>query len=106
MSPFITFRDTDKNNTLQYYILQREYPHYLAVISDHPVINKLGQSAVASHNLYIVHVGTLRGINLIPAQNKVWEEIQSVCDQMAEWFYIHRILPDQKKYKKWRIQNV
>lgn len=41
----------------------------------------------------------------MPAKPQIWDEIQLVMDDMAEWFYLNRISADVKKYKKWRIQN-
>lgn len=102
MNPYLTFRESDKNNTLQYYILQKARPHYLAVLSSHPSERVLGQAPVVGHNLWVVFVGTLEGINLIPLESQVWNEIQAVVNDMADWFYTERIQREPNKYKKWK----
>lgn len=104
MSPYITFKDYDKDNKLQYYILQREYPHFCGVISYFPVGDSLCQIPVTGHHLYVTFAGTLRG-NGFPAHNMVEQEIQSIFHHMATWFYINRIEADPKRYKKWVIKS-
>lgn len=105
MIPFITYRETDSNGTLQYYILQKQHPHYIGIISSHPIARTLGQSAIMNHNMWVVFWGTIYG-KTIPAERNVWEDIQLITDGMAMWFYKERILTETKKYKKWRIENV
>lgn len=102
MEPYITFRDTDNNGELQYYILQRRFPHYVAIILGKPKEDAIVTSAVSGHHLYLSFAGTLQG-NFIQAIPKVEEEIQAIFDSMSAWFYSKRILPEPKKYKKFRI---
>lgn len=102
MSPYITFRDENKEGVLTLYILQRDFPHYVATIADHPIINTLCCEAIAGHHLYLVFQGTLRG-NFIPGFKNVSQEIQIVFEDMARWFYAERCLKDPKRYKKYLI---
>lgn len=104
MEAYISFRDTDEDNVLQYYILQRDFPHYLGVISVMPVAETLACVAVPGYSLWIVFDGTLRG-NMIPGYKDVAEEIQSTYEHMAEWFRDSRIMVDEKRYKKFKINQ-
>lgn len=101
MNPYITFRDKDKEGNLQYYILQREFPHYIGLISEYP---KAGNwySAIAGHNLWVLFGGTLRG-NMVPGYQNLEAGIQVIMDGMALWYLENRILPDEKRYKKFKI---
>lgn len=101
MTPYITYRDKDEKGNLQYYILQRNFPHFVSVIS---AIPKTGtwQSAVAGYNLWVIFNGTLRG-NMIPDYKNISEEIQMVLDSMAGWYCSERIVPDPKRFKKFKI---
>jgi hypothetical protein len=103
MIPFITYREKDKSGVLQYYVLQKEYPHFVGIISSIP-ISGTWQSPIAGHNLWVVFNGTLRG-NLIPAYQKIGDDIQASLDNMAAWFYNERIKPDEKKYSKFKIKS-
>lgn len=102
MMPFITFRDKDKNGNLLYYILQRDFPHYVGLLSPYPIEGVLCQSAITGHSLWIVFNGTLRG-NMIPSHKGEMVEMQVVFDNMAVWFHSERILLDEKRYKKFKI---
>lgn len=102
MSPYITFKDTDKNGEMQLFILQMTYPHYMGYISYYPSAEVLTQVPITGHNLYLNFYGTIRGI-YIPAHPGVSDEIESVFHSMALWFYANRIQTDPKRYKKWII---
>lgn len=102
MSPFITFKDFDKDGQVQYYILQREYPHFVGKIAYYPTGGSICEVPVTAHNLYVSFSGVLRG-NFVPAYPKVEEEITAVFHAMALWFYSNRILQDPKRYRKWLI---
>jgi hypothetical protein len=104
MSPFVTFKDLDNSGVMQYYILQRDYPHYLGRIAYYPTGGSICEVPVSGHNLYVSFNGTIRG-NFIPAYPKVEEEITAVFHAMALWFYANRIVPDPKRYKKWLIRQ-
>lgn len=104
MNPFITFRDTASNGGLQYYILQRTWPHYLGVLTMIPIEKVLINMPIAGYQLYITFDGVLQG-NYVPGHKDVYEEIQSVFTEMARWYLDKRIMIDEKKYKKWKILN-
>jgi len=102
MEPFITFRDKNNSGELCYYILQREFPHYIGLISETPNLKALACVPITSHNLWVIHNGVLAG-NYIPAQRDVMDEIKKVFQGMSDWYYAHRVIPNPKKYKKLAI---
>jgi hypothetical protein len=102
MSPFITFRDTDIKNGLQYYILQREYPHYVCLITPYPLDGIMPSLQITGYYLWVNFNGTLRG-NLVPSYLNLQEDITFVMNQMSIWYYENRIVPKDKKYKNYKI---
>jgi len=102
MDKYISYRETDEEDFLQYYILQKEFPHILVNISERPVVNFVQPVPINEYNLFLVFSGTLRG-NVIPSFINIGEEIKSVMQDMSVWFYEYRIIPNEKKYKKWKI---
>lgn len=102
MEPYITFKDTDNQGELQYYILQRKFPHYIARIAYKPSDTALFYISISGHHLYVTYAGTLQG-NFLPGYKDAVEEMESVMTNMAEWFYANRVAIDLKKYKKWII---
>jgi len=103
MNPFITYRDKDAEGNLQYYILQRDFPHLIGRLSTVPIAGTW-RSTVAGYNLYVIFDGTLRG-NMVPGYRDISDEIQTVFDNMAAWFWAERIVPDPKRFKKFKIQS-
>lgn len=102
MIPYITFREPTQDG-MQYYILQKEFPHYVGIISSHPVNKTLCQIAIPGYNLWVVFCGTIRG-NVIPSYNQIQNEIEIVFQNMAQWFLEHRILAEPKKFNKWKFK--
>jgi hypothetical protein len=102
MNPFITFREKDKDGNLQYYVLQRAFPHYIGVVLNNPGSGLIGQSAIPGYTLWVVFDGTLMG-NMIPNYRNVANEIQTVLDNMAAWYWSDRIILNEKKYSKFKI---
>lgn len=100
---YITFREPNDKGSLLYYILQKAFPHFQAVLSIVPANGSLADSPIAGYHLYVVIEGTIRGKNIIPAFNNVTVEMQAVANDMAAWYLENRILPDERKYKKWKI---
>lgn len=100
--PYITYRDTNESGELLYFILQKDFPHYLTILSDTPRKTFVQAIPITNYSLYLVFAGVLRGM-MIPSYNNVGEEISSVMQSMASWFFDNRILVDPKKYKKWKI---
>jgi len=101
MSPFITFRDNDLQNGLQYYILQREYPHYMSVITEEKLDSIIPPQQITGYYLWVNFCGTLRG-NLIPGYLHIQEDIKFVLNEMTQWYYINRVVPQHKKFKKFK----
>jgi hypothetical protein len=101
MSPFITFRDDDLQNGLQYYILQREYPHYMSVITEDKLDSIIPPQQITGYYLWVNFCGTLRG-NLIPGYLHIQEDIKFVLNEMTQWYYINRVVPQHKKFKKFK----
>ena len=82
MNQFITFREEDKNGELQYYILQRDHPHYVGFITPIPNEESLQSSPIPGYNLYVQFSGTLRG-NFIQMNPSYSSELMSVYNDMA-----------------------
>ena len=104
MQPFITYRELDKNNELQYFVLQKEFPHCVCYISAVKKENVLSQMPIAGYNLYVVFNGTIRG-NIIPSYKNIAEEIDSVIASMANWYKENRIENNNKRYNKFKIKK-
>ena len=102
MDSFITYREKDNTGGVQYYILQKDFPHIIGRVSTIPGEGNW-YSPIAGYNMYVVFNYTLRG-RFIPNYKNIGEEISSVMDRMASWFYAEMILPDEKKYKKFKIK--
>jgi hypothetical protein len=104
MNRYVTYRDTNEENELLYFILQRDFPHYQCSISETPQKVFLDAFPLSSYNLWLVFAGCLRGM-VIPSFNNVDKEILEVMGDMAIWFYENRILGNEKKYKKWKLSS-
>lgn len=102
MNKFITFRDKDDNGQLQYYILQRDFPHYVGRIETNPYGKALIKVPIPQYNMYVSLTGTLRGA-LIPSYRDVPREVEDVIFSMANWFKVNRIDVEPKKYQKFKI---
>ena len=105
MSPFITFRDIDKEGNLSYFILQRQWPHYVGIITDKHSVDALASANITSHSLYVRFYGVLEG-HFVPAHRGVQEEIKEVFQKMADWYYKHRVIPNPKRFKKWAYASL
>lgn len=105
MSPFITYKDADSSGELQYYILQREYPHYVGIVYTHKKDTLIPSIQVTGYYLWIVFDGSLRG-KIIPGYRAIQDEIFQTINSMADWFYQYRIIPEEKKYKKFKYDNI
>lgn len=102
MNPFITFREFDNDGNLQYFILQRDFPHYVGYISPIPKNVIASGAPIMNYNLWVNFWGTIRG-RFAPTYQNAGDEIGQIMFQMGEWFYQHRIMQDEKKYKKYKI---
>lgn len=99
--PFKTFREVI-NEELCYCIVQRAWPHYLGIVTLVPVENTLISIPIAGYHLHITFDGVLEG-NYVPGHKDVYKEIESVFTEMARWYLDKRIMVDEKKYKKWKL---
>jgi hypothetical protein len=104
MNQYVTFRDKDRDGNLQYYILQRDFPHYVGIVSSTPIAEVLFSAPIPGYRLYVVFSGTLRG-NYVPSYTNVMAEIEAVFNAMAAWYFSERILTQEKKYSKFKIRN-
>jgi hypothetical protein len=102
MTPFITYREPDKDGILQYYILQKEFPHMVGVLKTQPDTRKIAWAAVPGYSLWVCFNGTLRG-NLVPSYPDIAVQTTFIIMEMANWFREQRINADSKKYKKYKI---
>lgn len=102
MNPFITFREKDNDGNLQYYVLQRGFPHYVGKISPYPIENPICQVALPGYNLWVVFDGVLRG-NFAPSFPNELKNMQIVFENMAVWFHSERVVMSEKRYKKFKI---
>lgn len=76
----------------------------IAKISEYPIDKTLCCQSIAGYNLYLVFAGTLRG-NMLPSYKDINAEVRIVFEMMALWFYNERILPDKKRYQKFKIKS-
>lgn len=102
MSPYITFRDTDKDGQLQYYILQRAFPHWVGLVATNPAQKSIMKVPIAGYDMWVCFAGTLRG-NVAPSYKDIDKEISAVLHGMANFYLEHRILTNPSKYKKWKL---
>lgn len=104
MIPFITYREPNNNGEMEYYILQKQFPHYIGKISGNLFEKSLSRHPISKHNLYVVFSGTILGA-YVPSYKNVMEEIDAVMAQMALWFYDNRILQNEKRFSKFKIKT-
>lgn len=104
MSDFITYREPDNDGNLCYYILQRDFPHYMGVISTRPRKYLVEAHPISGYYMWIVFDGTLRG-KQVPSYTNVIDEINESISKMAIWYLQTVILPKKEKYKKYKIND-
>lgn len=102
MEPFITYKEKDVEGNLQYYVLQRSFPHYQAIILNAPVEGAIVTVPVSGYHLYLTFAGTIRG-NYLLAKADTEKELFVVFEDMARWFYINMVLANSNRYKKFKI---
>lgn len=104
MQPFITYRDKDNQGNLQYYVLQRAYPHYVGLINRTPTPNAIAEAPIPQYELYVTFNGVLQG-NYFPSYKDAREEAQQIYENMAAWFWAERIAMDKKRFEKFKIKK-
>jgi len=100
--PFLTYRETDNDGVLQYYILQKEWPHYSGMVVTDPYFKTILKIPIAGYNMYVSFNGVLRG-RCIPILKGEDKEMLVVLQNMGSWFFDNRILPNPSKYKKFKV---
>lgn len=104
METHITFREKTEDGEYEYFVLQKEFPHYLGVIVTYPKKNIFPASAIAGYNFWVSFAGTLRG-GFIPSYKDVAIEVATALDKMALWYLDKIIMQNEEKYKKFKIKN-
>ena len=102
MIPYVTFIESNEIGLITYYILQKEFPHFLCYVSKHPIIKIVKPVPIDNYKLWVVFLGCLRG-NMIPSYNDIDEELTIIMSDMAQWYLQNRILTNEKKYKKCKL---
>lgn len=100
--PFLTFRELNDTGVLCYYILQKAQPHYVGIVSVGILPESLASAPIGGYNLYVNFSSCLHG-NYIPNFKDVIMDINSVLWSMGNWFLNNRVLTDQKKYSKFKL---
>lgn len=96
---FITYREKDKDGILQYYILQKAFPHYIGRIVYSPPAKYICLAPIPRYNMFVVFRGQLEG-NRIHFHNEWQKELPAIILAMADWFYTNRIAVAPKKYER------
>jgi len=103
-SAYFTIRDKDEKGDMQYYILQKAFPHMVGRLVTFPIEGALANEPISGYNLWITWNSTLRG-NYIPDYRNFDKEIAMVFAQMSAWFYAERIIMDKNRFKKFKINK-
>jgi hypothetical protein len=101
MIPYITYRDVDNNGELGYFILQKDFPHYIGQITTYPQERLIPSIQIAGYYLWVTFNGTIRG-NIVPSYKNIEEDIKFVMNEMSIWYYANRIIDNPKKYKQFK----
>lgn len=105
MSQYITYRESDPNLGLQYFILQKDFPHYLCLITEFKILDSvIPPHNIVGYNLWLNFKGTLRGM-VFPGYANIQKDISFVMNDMADWFYANRVIPQEKKFKKFKYDS-
>jgi hypothetical protein len=77
--------------------------HYVGIISVGKLDTVISSVPIAGYNLYVNFDGVLESKSFIPAYKDVIQDIEWQMMAMAEWYRVNIIIPDAKKYAKFRI---
>lgn len=100
---YITFREEDEFGRLCFFILQKAQPNFIGLLVSSPVEGAIINVPISNYNLWITWGGTLVG-NYIPAIKGVLPELYLVFNDMAKWYYEHRV-NGVRKYEKFKIKS-
>ena len=103
-SRFITFRDEDEAGILQYYILQKDFPHIKCVITGYDKNYIFPSIPITNYSLYVTFDGTLAG-KQIPGYREIYHDVVAIMEEMSVWYLQNRIIPDMGRYKKFKISK-
>jgi hypothetical protein len=98
MNKYITFREGE--NEPDYFILQRDFPHYVAKICETVDSEDWCTEQIDGYNLHLVFSGVING-RYIPSTGSI-EEMYAVLRDMSLWYLSNRISKKEKKYKKFK----
>lgn len=101
--PYITYRETDSENRLCFFILQKKQPNYIGLLVASPVEGAIINVPIPNYNLWITFYGCLIG-NYIPAVNGVLSDMSQVFYEMSSWYYTNRV-EGVRKYDKFKIKS-
>lgn len=101
MIPFITYRELI-DGKLEYFVLQKEFPHFLGRVVMFPVEHSLVNEPVAGYNLFITFAGVLSG-NYYPSAI-TGDEMKLIFERMALWFASERVIGGGKRFDKFKIK--
>ena len=101
MIPFITYTEAI-DGVKRYFILQKGFPNYVGEIQPFPNHQTLASYPISGHRLWINFAGRIDG-NFIPSYATVMQEIDSVFESMARWYWENEISENERKYLKFKI---
>lgn len=82
--PFISFKEKNGSGGINYFILQKDHPHYLGIVSSNPTQN-LPYAPMSGYRLWVVLSGTLQG-RMVPSHPTLKQEIADTLRNMADWY--------------------
>lgn len=100
MSKYITYRDGDEGEP-EYYILQRDFPHYVARLSETISGNEFYSEKIDGYNLHLVFYGVING-RFIPSFQNAMSDIIEIVRDMSLFYLSQRISKNPKRYKKFK----
>lgn len=103
MNPFITYTETI-DGVKRYFILQKAFPNYVGEIKTFHKERSICYKPISGHMLWVDFAGRIDG-NFVPAYKTALQEMDAIFEQMANWYYEHEILPNPKKYLKFKIND-
>lgn len=98
VSRYITYREGEED--AGYFILQKDYPHFVAEIKDMVNEGDWCTEQIDGYNLWVVFSGIING-RYVPS-NYEYEEILAVMRDMSLWYLANRVSKNEKKYKKFK----
>ena len=101
---YITYREEDEFGRLCFYILQKDFPHYIGLLVTQPMNRAMINMPLPEYHLWLTYAGVLMG-NYVPSTVASEANIDGIFSDMAEWYYLNRIKTQAKKYSKFKITH-